>query len=174
MFYKNYPRFLDSILKCFTEDYKESKTIDQIKKIVFKDEISKGYDLDTPDENVDRLSDEVFTYTEYLIFALSFLHNDNLVVFDEKNNSVTITTKGFFKIKTEGFEKKISNDRINLNLQRAVWVSILLTFSITIYNSFKKTSSCSCTTSKNCSYNTPTQSQSLNKKQLLDITQTQK
>ena len=63
MFYKNYPRFLDSILKCFTEDYKESKTIDQIKKIVFKDEISKDYDLDTPDENVDRLSDEVFTYT---------------------------------------------------------------------------------------------------------------
>src|SRR6187402_716427 len=111
MFYENYPRFLDSILLALIDNYQNSKTLDELKNIVFKDELSKGYKLDTPNENIKRLSDEVFTYTEYLKFAISFLHNDGLLIYDESKEIIKITSKGFLKIKPEGFSDKIKNDK---------------------------------------------------------------
>ena len=39
MLYENFPRFLDSILLAFSEDYNKSKSLDKLKSIVFKEEL---------------------------------------------------------------------------------------------------------------------------------------
>lgn len=160
MFYENFPKFLDKILSAFSEDYNIPKSLDELTQIVFKSQIDKGYDLDKPDENLKTLTNELFTYPEYLKYALDFLSQENLINYNKSarndEKSITITSKGFFKIKTEGFEKKIKNDKINIRLQRAVWFSALLTVGITIYTQLIKTKT-SCNsfskTSTDCIYN---------------------
>lgn len=122
MFHENFPKFLDSVLLAFSDDYNKSKSIEELKIIVFKDELSKGYSLDKPDENLQKLANSLFTYIEYLEYALNFLAQEGLVNYDESKRkdekSITITSKGFFKIKTEGFAKKIKSDKKVIKLQK--------------------------------------------------------
>ena len=170
MFYENFPLFLDSVLFAFSNDYNTVKSVNELKEIVFKKELSKGYDLNTPDENLKRLNSSLFTYVDYLEYALAFLHQEELVIFDKlrrsDEKSVTITSKGFFKIKTEGFATKIKNDKFNLKLQRIVWYSALITLGITVYTQLIKTNTSCNETSKtyvNCNCKTqsyPTQDKS--------------
>ncbi len=142
MLYKNFPTFLDTILYAFTKDYNVPKSLDELTEIVFKKEISKGYNINNPDENLKRLTNEIFNYPKYLEYALDFLNQEGLVYFDKtkRNNekSIIITSKGFFKIRTQGFAEKIKTDKYNLRLQRTVWYSALATLVITIYVQFIK------------------------------------
>ncbi len=162
MFYKNYLKFLDSILRCFSDDYNNSKSVDDLKQFVFKNVLSKGYDINKPDKNLKRITEEVFTYTDYLKYGIEFLKQEGLITYDDtkrdSEKSVRITSKGFNKIKTEGFYKKSKNDKINVWLQRSVWFSALATLCITLYTQFIRTKSdCICNTlyktSTDCNHN---------------------
>lgn len=160
MFYENFPKFLDRILLAFSNDYNKEKSLDELIQIVFKSQIANGYDLKKPDKNLKTITDELFTYPEYLEYALDFLNQENLINYNKSarsdEKSITITSKGFFKIKTEGFAKKIKNDKFNIRLQRAVWFSALLTVGITIYTQLIKTKTvCNSfsKTSKDCIHN---------------------
>ena len=142
MLYDNFPKYLDDILLSFSNDLDQTKSINELTKIVFKKEVSKKYDLNKPIENSRMLGNEVHTYPSYLRYALDFLHQEGYVVFDytkrADEKSVYVTTKGFYKIRTEGFAKKIKNDRRKTCLQIAVWITALITFCITLYGQYNQ------------------------------------
>ena len=118
MFYKNYLKFLDSILRCFSDDYNNSKSVDDLKQFVFKNALSKGYDINKSDENLKRITEEVFTYTDYLKYGIEFLKQEGLITYDDtkrdSEKNVRITSKGFNKIKTEGFYKKSGVNKVTI------------------------------------------------------------
>lgn len=161
MFEKNFPFFLDAILQSFVNDYNQIKSVDSLKSIVFKKEHSKKYNKKPSNANLDRLAKEVIHDSNYLIYALNFLQQEELIVYDNSkyNNvdSITITSKGYFKIKTEGFSRKIKNDRINVYLQRSVWLSALFSVILSFCTYFIRTKNACSDISKisiNCSCNT--------------------
>lgn len=171
MLYENFPKLLDSILLAFSEDYNSLKSLDELKQIVFKDVLGKGYSLSHLDENIKILGKEIFTSSEYLKYGLNFLSQEGLIIFDiskrDDEKSIKITSNGFFKIKTQGFEAKINNDKELIELQKttlkvariSLIVSIISVFVSTyfstktngneIYNNISKTSS-------NCNHKTET------------------
>lgn len=160
MFHYNFPKFLDKILLAFSNDYNISKSLDELTQIVFKNQITKGYDLNKPNKNLKTITDELFNYPKYLEYALNFLDQEGLIKYDKSagrnEKSISITSKGFLKIKTEGFSAKIKNDKFNICLQRAVWISALITLGITIYIQLIKTNTscnCTCKTYKNSIHN---------------------
>ena len=136
MLYENFPHFLDSILLAFSEDYNNSKSLDKLKSIVFKEELLKGYDLNEPDENLKRISTEIFTYSEYLKYGLDFLNQEGLISYDnikrDNEDSIKITSNGFFKIKTQGFESKIKDDKELINLQKNTFKVAILSLIVSI------------------------------------------
>ena len=136
MLYKNYPGFLDSILSAFSEDYNNSKSFDELKSIVFKNEISEGYDLNKPDENLKRFTTELFTYSDYLKYGLIFLKQEGLINFDESKRDnekgISITSNGFFKIKTQGFEDKINNDKEVIRLQSRTLIVAIFSLIVSV------------------------------------------
>jgi hypothetical protein len=142
MLYNNFPKYLDDILLSFSNDLNRYKSVRQLTGIVFKKEVSKKYDLSKPIENSTMLGNELFTYPSYIRYALEFLHREDYVIFDntkrDDEESVIITSKGFYKIKTEGFAKKIRNDKRKSHLQFAVWITALITFCITLYGQYNQ------------------------------------
>lgn len=136
MFYENYPQFLDSILFAFSEDYNNSKSLEELKSIVFKREFSKGYDLSKPDENLKRVTNELFTYSDYLRYGLNFLQQEGLITFDgtkrDNEKSINITSNGFFKIKTQGFVDKIKNDKEVIKLQKHTFYIAIFSLLVSV------------------------------------------
>lgn len=143
MFYKNFPKFLDTILLSFSDDYNKSKSIEELKNIVFKEELSKGYDLAKPDGNLKKLADSLFTYVDYLKYALNFLNQEGLVNYDESKRtdekSITITSKGFFKIKTESYTNKIKNEKRNIKLQKWTFILAIISLAVSIVSAIVTT-----------------------------------
>ena len=146
MFYENYPKFLDSILLAFSNDFNKEKSLIELKNIVFKDYLSKGFSLQDLDKNLDILTKETFTYSKYLKYGLHFLQQEELINYDEsktdRTKSIFITSKGFHKIKTQGFEEKIITDREIIELQkntlltarRSLFVSIIAIILTTYFS----------------------------------------
>lgn len=137
MLHKKFPKFLDKILLAFTDDFNQPKSLEQLKQIVFKKELSSNTNNLTADEHLSRMFTQAIDYNEYLEHALSFLQQEKLVVLNDANYS--ITSKGYFKIKTESFVQKIKNDKLKNILQISVWVAALFTFLAMIYTTFIKT-----------------------------------
>lgn len=139
-FRENFPKLLDDILLSFSNDFNIPKSIDELKTIVFKKQLSKEYTSKNVDKNFDRFFKETDVYYEFLDYLLSFLHQEKLIVYNKSSikaqSLVTITSKGFFKIKTESFHEKIRNDKYKTRLQISVWIVALLSFFITIFNQF--------------------------------------
>lgn len=133
MFYENFPKFLDAILISFSDDFNAEKSLEELTQIIFKEQIDKGHDLTKPDDNLKKLGDKMFTYPSYLIYALNFLQQEGLIIYDltlrGNQKSIKITSKGFFKIKTESFSEKITNDKQLIFLQKvAVKIAIVSLF----------------------------------------------
>ena len=141
MFYENFPKFLDAILISFSDDFNAEKSLEELTQIIFKEQIDKGYDITKPDENLKKLADELFTYPSYLIYALNFLQQEGLIIYNftlrDNEKSIKITSKGFFKVKTESFSEKIANDKQLIFLQKvtvkiAIVSLFVSTFSVII------------------------------------------
>ena len=114
---RNFSKTLDTILLSFVKDYNKPKTLDELNKLVFPEDFEKEYPKETPDKNISHLIEREITNKNYLEYALEFLNQEDLVVYDSKTNAGQITSKGFLKIETQGFEDKIKYDKNILELQ---------------------------------------------------------
>ena len=136
MLYENYPKFLDSILKAFSEDYNKELSLNDLKSVVFKNYLNKGYSLGDLDKNLEILVKETFTYSDYLIYGLNFLEKEELIIYDksktDRTKSINITSKGFNKIKTEGFEEKILNDKKVIKLQKDTLITAKFSLIVSV------------------------------------------
>lgn len=143
---KNPANFFDKILTFLSSDYNRSFTIDEIVNDVYKEEIvqnsksSSGLKGLTADTH----------YKSNVINAIMFLKSQGLVAYDEQKETAFINTKGFIKIKTEGFVKEIRNKKVNLWLQRGTWVASIIALSLSVYTIFfNSKNSCSATNVSN-------------------------
>ena len=158
MLYKDFPLFLDSILDCF-ENVNKTKTVEEIKRTIFKDEFNKKYPLNTPNKNLEDLAKYVFDKSDYIRFGLEFLDNEKLIVYNKENQTATITPKGFFKVKNESFSSIISDKKVNQLLQRTTVACTIVALFISVYSACKggNTPCNSCNTEYNKSiYQTKT------------------
>lgn len=122
MLHENFPRLLDRILLAFLKDYNVPKSLDELKPTVFIDILGEGYSLDNLEKNLEIFCKETFDYTDYIKYGLNFLQQEGLITYDsskrDDEKSVIITSKGFFKIKTESFSDKIENYKQIKKLQK--------------------------------------------------------
>ena len=103
MIYKDFPAFLDLILSCFSNDFNVIKTVDEINNIIYKGSLDKELDKSNPatQENLDVMVIHILTNKDYVKFGLEFLHNENLINYNYEKETISITPKGFSKIKVE-------------------------------------------------------------------------
>lgn len=136
MIYKDFPAFLDLILSCFSNDFNAIKTVDEINNIIYKGSLDKELDKSNPatQENLDVMVKHILTNKDYVKFGLEFLHNENLINYNCEKETISITPKGFSKIKVEGFVKELSTKRTNLRLQRATWFCSICAIIISLYS----------------------------------------
>lgn len=127
---KDFAKSLDSILKAFTLDFNKEKSIDELVNILFEKEIKTKPDNKNYSATV---FGKMFDFKDYTKYCLNFLKDENLIDYSEEKELVKIKSKGFLKIRTEGFYQKIKNDKRNLWLQRSVWISIIITLFLNIF-----------------------------------------
>lgn len=131
---RNPAKFFDGILNYLSTDYNKTFTIDEIIAKIYKKNIKNNAKSSS---GLDGLLADKY-YKSNVINAVMFLHSQDLISYDEKDQTVFINTKGFVKIKTEGFVKEIRNKKVNLWLQRFSWFGAILAVSITVYVQFFK------------------------------------
>lgn len=126
MLQENFPKLLDRILSAFLDNYNSPKSLDELKSTVFIDILGKDYSLENLDKNLEIACKEIFDYTDYIKYGLNFLQEEGLIIYDsskmDNEKSVRITSKGFFKIKTESFSDKIESDKQIKNLQKDTFI----------------------------------------------------
>lgn len=136
MLYKDFPLFLDSILNCF-ENVNKTKTVEEIKRVIYKNELTKSYPPNTPNKNIEDLAKYVFDKSDYIRFGLEFLDNEKLINYSKESQTATITPKGFFKVKNESFATIITDNKINQLLQRTTVVCTIVALFISVYSACK-------------------------------------
>lgn len=138
--HKNPAKYFDEILKVLAKDYDNSFTFEELARKIYP----KKYFISIPNGKFDfneSVNDKLILN---LTNALKFLNNEKLVYANFNDKSVCISTSGFIKIKTKGFEKEILDLKINFFLQRFAWIvtpiAALTTLLITIYRYIQSTS----------------------------------
>src|SRR5690554_1271426 len=144
----NPQKFFDAILKLLSSDFNKAWTVRTITDHLMSQEKTDAYS-----ESIIRKQTETDVKN-----SLLFLSNDSLTSYNPCQEIAYITTKGFVKIKTEGFQKEIKNKRLNIRLQRGTWISSII--AVVLSTGSFITTQCSAndvyTTSLNCSHNNET------------------
>lgn len=108
---ENPAKYFDTILSFLASDYNRIFSVQEITEYLYpkewedlkKEKIFSGFPKQTLNVNI--------------VNALIFLDNEKLVTYDNIVEQVFISTKGFIKIKTKGFEKEIKEAKLNQKLQ---------------------------------------------------------
>lgn len=145
---KNPQEFFDKILELLSSDFNKKWTVDLITSHLISEE--------KPDIFSEPMIREQ-TKTD-VKNSLLFLSSESLVLYNPYLETVCITTKGFVKIKSEGFQKEIKNKRLNTKLQRVTWISSIIAVVLSTVSFI--TTQCSAngvyTTSSNCNHSDET------------------
>jgi len=97
-------KYFDDILKFLSRDYNRQYAVYEIVDHLMSQNKIKNHEKSMIREQ---------TGTD-VKNSLLFLSNDALVLYNPNFETVYITSKGFVKIKTEGFQKEIKNKRLNI------------------------------------------------------------
>ena len=132
----NPAKFFDNILKFLSSDYNRIFTIEEVVLEVYKKQIVEN---NNNNNNSNIGLDGIFAdkyYESNVLNAVMFLNSQGFVAYNEINKTVLINTKGFVKIKTEGFAKEIQNKEVNLWLQRSTWFCSIIALGLSVYTIF--------------------------------------
>jgi len=83
--------------------------------------------------NSDDSETEFYSETPMLKSALSYLHSENLIDFNEQEFTASITFKGIVKISGGGFVKEYKKQVWSKNLQNTAWIFSIISFFVGLF-----------------------------------------